>query len=89
LFNVVIEIHDEILLREHIQKAERLVERLAENQQKMLILIRIHSTISKREFSKTLGISITAIDKNLTLKRKGFLKRVGPDKGGHWEVIGK
>jgi len=22
-----------------------------------------------------------------TLKKKGKLKRIGPDKGGHWEVI--
>jgi predicted HTH transcriptional regulator len=33
------------------------------------------------------GISTTAVDKNIdTLKKQGILKRVGPDKGGHWEI---
>jgi len=30
------------------------------------------------------------IDKNIeTLKKKGLIERVGPEKGGHWEVIRK
>jgi ATP-dependent DNA helicase RecG len=38
--------------------------------------------------AQAIGISTTAIDKNLTkLKQKGILRRVGPDKGGHWEVV--
>jgi hypothetical protein len=24
---------------------------------------------------------------NLELKKSGELKRVGPDKGGHWEIV--
>jgi DNA primase len=44
--------------------------------------------ISKKELSGEIGISPTAIDKNIsTLKKKGLLKRIGPDKGGRWEVI--
>jgi hypothetical protein len=27
---------------------------------------------------------LEALDK---LKRKSFLKRIGPDKGGHWEIV--
>jgi len=35
-----------------------------------------------------IGISMTAIDKNLAkLKRRGVLRRVGPARGGHWEII--
>jgi len=68
--------------------AERLVEGLAENQQKILILVAHNPYISKKAMSKEIGISTTAIDKNLTvLKQKGLLSRIGPDKGGHWEVI--
>ena len=33
-------------------------------------------------------IRTTVIDKNLTkLKERSILRRVGPDKGGHWEVV--
>jgi len=35
-----------------------------------------------------IGISTTATDKNLAkLKRKGVLRRIGPARGGHWEVV--
>jgi ATP-dependent DNA helicase RecG len=23
------------------------------------------------------------------LKKKGIIKRIGPDKGGYWEIVGK
>jgi ATP-dependent DNA helicase RecG len=40
--------------------------------------------------SKTLNISNTAVDKNiLKLKNLSIIKRIGPDKGGHWEVVKK
>ena len=70
------------------QLVERLVEGLAENQKMILELIKRESSISKKAMAQAIGISTTAIDKNLTkLKQKGILRRVGPDKGGHWEVV--
>ena len=36
-----------------------------------------------------LGINRSAIQKHLSnLKAAGRLRRIGPDKGGHWEVVG-
>ncbi len=36
------------------------------------------------------GIAKTNIEKNIKfLKENGWIRRVGPDKGGHWEVLGK
>jgi ATP-dependent DNA helicase RecG len=33
-------------------------------------------------------MSDRAVKKHLrNLKQQGFLKRIGPDKGGHWEVV--
>lgn len=67
---------------------DRLVQGLAENQQKILKLTVDNAKISKRELAKKLHISTTAVDKNITsLKKKKLLKRVGPAKGGHWEVL--
>ena len=67
--------------------AEGLVEWLAESQKKIILLIIQNQRISKRELAKKIGISTTAIDKNiLTLKKKKIIKRIGPDKGGHWEI---
>ncbi|OGW79200.1 MAG: hypothetical protein A3G33_10985 [Omnitrophica bacterium RIFCSPLOWO2_12_FULL_44_17] len=68
--------------------AEGLVERLVESQRKILELVKKNPYVSKNELSNKVGISTTAIDKNINqLKKKGLLKRIGPDKGGHWEVV--
>ncbi len=78
---------------ESVEKVgKRLVEKvgrkLAENQIKILLLVINNSRISKREMSELLNISTTAIDKNIEkLKKHGFLKRIGPAKGGYWKVL--
>lgn len=66
---------------------EGLVEGLVESQKKILKLAKENPYISIAELSKKIGISTTAIDKNIAkLKEKGILKRIGPDKGGYWEI---
>ncbi|MDD3248087.1 MAG: winged helix-turn-helix domain-containing protein [Methanosarcina sp.] len=54
----------------------------------MLSLIRENPRISVRELSDKVGISTRKTEENIyKLKKKGFLKRVGPARGGHWEVV--
>ena len=44
---------------------------------------------SAHELSIVVNLSVKGVEKNLrTLKVSNRLRRVGPDKGGHWEVIG-
>ncbi len=67
---------------------ERLVDGLVENQRKIVMLIASNPKISKQEMQKLIGISSTAIDKNIEkLKRIGIIERVGPAKGGIWKII--
>jgi biotin operon repressor len=67
---------------------EKLGEKLAENERHILQLIHSNRRISINDMAKEVGISTTAVHKNLTkLKQRGILRRVGPDKGGHWEVV--
>ena len=67
---------------------DRLVEGLADSQKKIVVLINKNPNISKKEMSKQIGISTTAIDKNIaTLKKKKIIKRIGEDKTGYWEII--
>jgi len=67
---------------------EKLGEKLAENERHILRLIHSNRRISISDMAKEVGISTTAVHKNLTkLKQRGILRRVGPDKGGHWEVV--
>jgi ATP-dependent DNA helicase RecG len=67
---------------------ERVGSKLVENQLNILILLKQKPKTSKKELAESLKISTTAIDKNITkLKTLNVLKRVGPAKGGYWEII--
>ena len=45
---------------------------------------------TRKDLAEATGLSIRGVEWNLkTLTRAGVIRRVGPDKGGHWEVIGQ
>jgi ATP-dependent DNA helicase RecG len=45
--------------------------------------------MTRADLSRATGLSLEGVKKNIRLLRKqGLLRRVGPSKGGHWEVIG-
>jgi ATP-dependent DNA helicase RecG len=56
--------------------------------EKIIALLREHPNLSARELAGRIGISPRAVEKQIAvLKEVGRLRRVGPAKGGHWEVI--
>ena len=76
-------------------KGEKLVEswekvgrKLGENEEKILEIINDDKFVTISKLSKLLDLSTTAVEKNIAkLKEKGLLKRVGPAKGGYWEIV--
>ena len=67
---------------------EKVVKKLSSNQREIMEAIVKNHTISAKALAELVGISPRKIQDNLAkLKSIGILKRVGPDKGGHWEVI--
>ena len=55
--------------------------------QKILVLIESDPIISAKEMAEKLGIASRSVEKHIkNLRDKGILRRVGPDKGGHWEI---
>ncbi|NKQ38883.1 MAG: winged helix-turn-helix transcriptional regulator, partial [Methanosarcinales archaeon] len=67
---------------------EKVGSKLAKNQLAIYQYMAKNPYITKRELSIKLKISTTAIDKNiLKLKNLKLIKRIGPAKGGHWEII--
>ncbi len=61
---------------------------IQKNSQKILDLVSENSCITISQLSEVIGITPIAIKKNIAqLKSAGRLRRVGPDRGGHWEVI--
>lgn len=66
------------------------LEKLTENQKKILIEIKKNKSITQQELSKLVGINEKNIRNNIAkLKRKGLLKRIGSAKSGYWEVVEK
>ena len=56
--------------------------------QKILELISVSPSITISEIADRLGMTTRGVDKNIKrLKEQGIIRRVGPDKGGHWEVV--
>ena len=61
-----------------------LVDGLVESQRKIIKLIKANPRISKKEMAEQVGISTTAIDKNISmLKERELLRRIGI---GEWQA---
>lgn len=56
--------------------------------EKILLLLRTEPELAARELARRIGISPRAVEKQIAkLRQEGRLRRVGPAKGGHWEVL--
>ena len=79
---------------DHVQSAaketlgEKLGEKLGETRAAIVRLMRSDAKITTTKLAEKLGLSTTAVDKNIHfLKSNGFVKRTGPAKGGQWVVL--
>ena len=77
-----------------VEKIEKLVEGLlvGKSRQRRLDILKAiaqNPSISAQQMARQFGVSITAVQNHLDyLKDNKIIRRVGPDKGGHWEVVG-
>ncbi|MCK9295920.1 MAG: winged helix-turn-helix transcriptional regulator [Desulfobulbaceae bacterium] len=68
----------------------RLGEKLGENERAVLLHLVENRKASITSLATVVGLSTTGVEKIISrLKDKGVLRRIGPAKGGHWEVIMK
>lgn len=66
----------------------KLDEKLGRNRAAIVRLMNDNPRITVSELAEALNISRTAADKNIqVLKARGYVSRIGPAKGGHWEVM--
>ena len=67
---------------------DKVGDKLTDNQLKILENISLDPAITASELAKIINISTRKIEVNISkLKSKGLMVRIGPDKGGHWEII--
>jgi predicted HTH transcriptional regulator len=56
--------------------------------EKILRHLGAEPTLSAKQLAEKLGISARAVEKQIDLlKKEGSLRRIGPAKGGHWQVL--
>lgn len=66
---------------------DKLGDKLGDNQLLIMQSLKNNPYLSLSQLSKIMGLSQTAIENNIAkLKGLGLLKRIGPDKGGYWEI---
>ena len=75
----------------HLKKTHSIREKTREKtREKILYFITHHSKITIQELAYKTGLSIKGVEWQIQkLKKAGYLKRVGPAKGGHWQIIKK
>lgn len=67
---------------------ETVAKTRVETRDAMLRLIKENPSITRKELANLLNLTVKGIDWNIKqLKDAGILRRIGPDKGGHWEVV--
>lgn len=67
---------------------KKVTEKVTENQRRILTAMISNKYITASELAEGIGILERKTKENIKkLKEKGLLKRIGPDKGGHWEVM--
>jgi ATP-dependent DNA helicase RecG len=68
--------------------SEKIIEEFGENSFNILLAIREDVTISASDIAQKILLSSRGVEKNIAkLKAAGFLKRIGPDKGGEWKLL--
>ena len=75
-----------------VEKTSDVVENVVENienvVENILASISKNSTISTKKLAAMCSLSERQVQRIMTkLKEQGVIRRIGPDKGGHWEII--
>ena len=81
-------VEPEISSRKGVATVESSQKSSRKSSLKIIVLIQSDPTITIARLAQDVGISDRAVKKQLErLRAENRIRRVGPDKGGHWEVI--
>ncbi|MCD6149817.1 DeoR family transcriptional regulator [bacterium] len=79
------------LLRSNKKFGKNVPENVPENRLRAILdLAKINKKIAIPAIAKKLNVNEKTVKRDIAkLKQKNLLKRIGPAKGGHWEIINK
>ena len=67
---------------------EKVTEKLSETDERIIALIRSNPHITQKMLSEAIGLTRPYIGRKLLeLQVRNIIRRIGPDKGGYWEVL--
>ena len=75
-----------------LKVTERVTEKVTEKSlalgDRILAAIAEEPNLSQRELAEMFGVNRAYLARVMSaMQRKGLIRRIGPDKGGHWEVV--
>ncbi len=74
----------------HRKKAKGSGKSSGKTENQIIVLLSDRPNLTIPELSETLNITTRAVEKQISkLRMDGRLRRIGPAKGGHWEIIEK
>ena len=87
--------HDIETYRKSIEDIPESREKLTENREitiksreKIIVLLSQDNSLSAAALAERIGITPKAVEKHIArMKAEGILKRIGPDKGGYWQIM--
>ena len=63
---------------------------MVRSREKVIALLSRDNSLSAATLAKWIGIILKAVEKHIAkMKTEGILKRIGPDRDGHWQVVEK
>lgn len=69
-------------------REKKVITREKKTREKILLLMKVSPKITTSQMAEKLGISPKGVEWQISkLKADGSIHRIGPDNGGHWEVI--
>lgn len=72
------------------EKPQKGREKKAKSREKIIALLSQDNTLSAAALAERIGITPKAVEKQISrLKADGVIKRIGPDKGGYWQILKK
>lgn len=75
-------------LQKSLQKAGGGLQKKKNIPQTIVALIEGDANVTTTEMAEKIGVSRQSVAKHIAkLKEQGIIRRIGPDKGGHWEVL--
>ena len=78
------------LLCEAQKKAEEVAEKLSETEERIIALIQSNAHITQKMLSEAIGMTRQYVGRRMdSLQARKIIRRIGPDKGGYWEVLKK